>query len=144
MLRTGELHPALESHFSKYRKLIPALSLIIHLADGYSGPVGAVPTIKALAWSDYLMSHARRAYASVSQPEISVAKAIIRRIRKGDLKNTFRSWDVWRPGWAMLSDREQVADALELLEAYGWIISEKIQTGGRPATLYHVHKGVVS
>jgi len=144
LLRNNTLHPALESHFSKYRKLIPALSLIIHLADGHGGPVGAVPTIKALAWSDYLMSHARRAYASVSQPEISVAKAIIRRIRKGDLKQTFRSWDVWRPGWAMLSDREQVADALELLEAYGWIISEKIHTGGRPATLYHVHKGVVS
>jgi hypothetical protein len=143
LLRSNTLHPALESHFSKYRKLIPALSLIIHLADGHSGPVGEIPTLKALAWSDYLMSHARRAYASVSQPEISVAKAIIRRIRKGDLKQTFRSWDVWRPGWAMLSDREQVSDALELLEAYGWIISEKIQTGGRPATLYHVHRGAL-
>ena len=32
-LRSGELHPALESHFAKYRKTIPALALILHLAD---------------------------------------------------------------------------------------------------------------
>jgi Protein of unknown function (DUF3987) len=38
-LRSGELTPALESHFSKYRKLVPALALINHLADGGNGAI---------------------------------------------------------------------------------------------------------
>jgi putative DNA primase/helicase len=36
-LRNGELHPALESHLAKYRKPIPGLALIIHLAEGNTG-----------------------------------------------------------------------------------------------------------
>jgi putative DNA primase/helicase len=38
-LRSGNLHPALASHFAKYRKLVPTLALINHLADGGHGPV---------------------------------------------------------------------------------------------------------
>lgn len=36
-LRSGEWHAALESHFAKYRKLVPALAPIDHLADGGMG-----------------------------------------------------------------------------------------------------------
>jgi hypothetical protein len=137
----GELHPALESHFAKYRKLVPALALIIHLADYGTGPVSETACLKALAWSEYLETHAQRAYGSVSQPEISVAKALLRRIKKGDLPKSFSSRDVWRPGWAKLSDKDQVKDALRMLEDYNWIFREKIDaTGGRPKTVYHLNE----
>ncbi|MDY6830985.1 MAG: YfjI family protein, partial [Thermodesulfobacteriota bacterium] len=137
----GELHPALESHFAKYRKLIPSIALICHLADGGTGPVTEKSTLRALAWSEYLESHAQRAYGSVSQPEISVAKAILRRIKKGDLPGSFGSRDVWRPGWAKLTDRDQVKEALRLLEDYNWITRERIEgTGGRPKTIFHVNE----
>jgi hypothetical protein len=139
----GDLHPALESHFAKYRKLIPGLALIIHLADGNTGPVTESAVLQALAWGEYLETHAQRAYASVSQPEISVAKAIIRRIKKGDLPPLFSSRDVWRPGWALLSDREQVIKALETLGDYNWVSSEKIETGGKPATIYKINPQVL-
>jgi len=33
-LRSGEYHPAMESHLSKYRKLVPAVALVCALADG--------------------------------------------------------------------------------------------------------------
>jgi len=72
-LRRGELHPALESHLAKYRKLIPGLALILHLAEGGRGPVTEQAVLKALAWAEYLESHALRAYGSVSQPETAVA-----------------------------------------------------------------------
>src|SRR3546814_10544767 len=39
-LRSGELHPAVESHLAKYRKLVPSLALIHHLAGFGSGAVG--------------------------------------------------------------------------------------------------------
>ncbi|PIV89415.1 MAG: hypothetical protein COW48_00655, partial [Hydrogenophilales bacterium CG17_big_fil_post_rev_8_21_14_2_50_63_12] len=135
-LRGGDLHPAMESHLSKYRKLVPTLALVLHLAGGGTGPVTERATLQALAWAEYLETHARRAYASVTTPEVGAAKAIIARIRKGDLPRTFASWQVWRPGWAMLSDRVQVADALGLLVELGWLAASRSDTGGRPGTVY--------
>jgi len=139
-LRGGELHPALESHLAKYRKLVPSLALILHLAGNGTGPVSERATLQALAWAEYLETHARRAYGSVTMPEVATAKAILSRIRKGDLKREFSSRDVWRPGWAMLSDSEQVADALRLLVDYDWLTTTtRTDTGGRPATTYSVN-----
>lgn len=144
-LRSNELHPALESHLSKYRGFIPSLALILHLANGSSGPVTERATLQALAWGDYLEGHAKRCYGSVSQPETAAAKAILQRIRKGDLKAGFSAWQVWRPGWSLLSDREQVADALRLLVDYEWLREERDKdTGGRPATTYQVNPAALS
>ena len=140
-LRGDDLHPAVESHLAKYRKLIPSLALIIHLSEGAQGPVSEQATLKALAWSEYLESHALRAYGSITQPETATAKAILQRIRKGDLPNEFKGWEVWRPGWARLSDREQVQDGLRLLVDYGHLFEETHNTGGRPSTIYTVNGG---
>ena len=140
-LRSGDLHQALESHFAKYRKLIPGLALIGHLSDGGTGPVSEKTMLKALAWGDYLETHAFRAYGAISHPEVAAAKAVLTRIRKGDLPASFSSRDVWRPGWTMLSSRTQVSGALQLLVDYGWLREEHIETGGRPATVYHLNQG---
>jgi len=138
-LRSGDLHPAMESHLAKYRKMVPGLALILHLADGGTGPVSHAATLQALAWSELLESHAARAYASVSAPDVAAAKAILARSRKGDLPATFAGWQVWRPGWALLSDRQQVNDALALLVDLGWLAASRTDTGGRPATAYTVN-----
>lgn len=136
-LRGDDLHPALESHFSKYRKLIPALALILHLAEGGTGPVTRTATIRALAWSEYLESHAKRVYGAGTQPAVATAKLIVKKIRQGHLQSPFSSRDVWRPAWSGLSDREQVAEGLRLLVDYGWLQEERDETtGGRPATFY--------
>jgi len=140
-LRSGDLHQALESHFAKYRKLIPGLALISHLADNGTGPVSEKAMLKALAWGDYLETHAFRAYGAISHPEVAAAKAVLTRIRKHDLPASFSSRDVWRPGWTMLSSRTQVSSALQLLVDYGWLREEHLETGGRPATVYHLNQG---
>jgi putative DNA primase/helicase len=136
----SDLHPALESHFSKYRKLIPSLALIIHLADGGAGPVSENATLRALAWGEYLETHAERAYSSVSRTDVSTAKAILSRIKKGDLKTPFTSHAVWRPGWSKLSDRDQVMGGLRMLEDYQHLYIERVTTGGRPKNLYHLNE----
>ncbi|MBI3918168.1 MAG: DUF3987 domain-containing protein [Betaproteobacteria bacterium] len=138
-LRTGDLHPALESHLAKYRKLVPGLALILHLANGATGPVSKRATLQALAWAEYLETHARRAYASVTSPEVTAAKAIVYRLRRGDLNRTFSSRDVWRPNWANLSDRETVLDALRLLVDFDWIMVTRTETAGRTATVYEAN-----
>jgi len=58
-LRSGEISPALEGHLAKYRKLVPSLALINHLADGGDGPVSHRALLKALAAAHYFESHAR-------------------------------------------------------------------------------------
>jgi len=60
----GDLHPAIESHLAKYRKLVPALALICHLADGQTGPVSLDAVKKAIAWAAYLETHALRCYGA--------------------------------------------------------------------------------
>ncbi|MCP4545122.1 MAG: DUF3987 domain-containing protein, partial [bacterium] len=44
----GDLHPALEAHYAKFKKTIPALALITHLADGGTGPISEMAIARAL------------------------------------------------------------------------------------------------
>lgn len=144
-LRGGELHPALESHLAKYRKLVPAIALTLHLAAGEKGPVTKRPTLQALAWAEYLESHARRAYASVSSPEVAAAKAIIEKLKKGELSRTFAARDIYRRGWAQLSDRQHVLDALQLLADLDRLVIHSRDTEGRTATVYEANpRGLAS
>ena len=48
-LRSGELSPALESHYAKYRKLVPTLALVNYLADGGRSKVDLSALKKAIA-----------------------------------------------------------------------------------------------
>jgi len=62
------------------------------------------------------LTHAKRAYGSILQPGVSAAKAILSRLRKGDLPTTFSGRDIQRRGWGRLTDRTQIQDALEKLK----------------------------
>lgn len=144
MLRAGDLHPALESHFAKYRKLVPAMALILHLADGGVGDVSEAAMLRALGWADYLSSHARRAYAAVTHTQVDAAKALLRRIRKGDLAGSFTLRDVYNKNWSHLSTAEAAREATTMLCEYGWLRREKVETGGRPQEVYKVRPGVAA
>jgi putative DNA primase/helicase len=138
-LRAGELHPALESHLAKYRKLVPSLALILHLAGEGTGPVGKRATLQALAWAEYLEGHARRAYASVTSSEVTAARAILEKLRRGELPRTFAARDIYRRGWAHLADRGQVFEALQLLADLDRLAVHTRDTNGRTATLYETN-----
>lgn len=135
-LAGGELSTALEAHFSKYRKLVPGLALILHLANAKTGAIGLEALLQALAWAEYLETHAKRAYASVTLPEVDAAKAVIARLKRKELANTFTARDVYRKRWAHLADPDKVKDALRLLDDYGWLAVSKHDTAGRTATIY--------
>jgi hypothetical protein len=94
-LRSKELPPPLESHFAKYRKLVPALALISHLADGGIGAISETAILRALAFADYLETHAKRAYGAGADKATPAAKAILAHIRDGGLKDGFSARDVY-------------------------------------------------
>ena len=54
-LRSDTEHPAFEAHLSKYRKLVPALALLTHLANRKTGAVSLAALDKAFLWATYLV-----------------------------------------------------------------------------------------
>ena len=114
-LRSDSLSPALEGHLAKYRKLVPALALIDHLAEGGNGGVGKEALLRALAMAEYLETHARRLYGATDTIDIIAAEAILAHIRKGAVKDGFTARDVHQSGWSKLTDREHVQRGLDLL-----------------------------
>jgi uncharacterized protein DUF3987 len=107
-LRSSELSPAFEGHLAKFRKLVPSLALMNHVADDGEGLVSQRALLKALALASYLESHARRVYGSADEAELAAAKAILKHIRTGDLEDGFTARDVHHKGGAHLTEREQV------------------------------------
>jgi putative DNA primase/helicase len=139
-LRSGKEHPAIESHLTKYRKLIPAVSLITHLADGREGPVALASLEAAIGWGDYLESHARRIYSCGIDPAIAHARALVQRIQSGDVTDGFTVRDVYYGRhWSMLADAAEVQLAVDELVELGWLRVEEVPTSGRPTKRHRIN-----
>lgn len=65
----GNNHEIMVQHLSKYKSLMPSLALTFHImdiADGQKNKDISLSSVqKAVAWCDYLESHARRIYGMV-------------------------------------------------------------------------------
>ena len=144
-LRNGDDHPAVTSHLSKYRKLVPALALINHLCDSGTGPVSETALARAMQYSDYLETHARRVYSYASRPELDGAKSILAKIRAAKIKPPFRLRDIYINGWSGLTAPEETRGAVRLLLDYGYLRElqqEPDKTGGRPSERYEAHQSI--
>lgn len=140
------LPPSLESHLTKYRKLMPSLALIFHLAavaDGATpGPVSEVSAVLAAAWCQYLESHAMRIYGAATMPGMEPAREIVKHIRRGAIKTGATVREIWRHQWARLTTPEEVRAGLEVLEQYDWLTLEKTaprEKGGRPSEIVRLN-----
>jgi hypothetical protein len=143
-LRTAELPPALESHLAKYRSLMPSLALIFQLIEfvdgtGEGGAVGHRAALQAAAWCEYLETHATRLYSSAENPAMEGARALLDRIRKGEVHDGDSTRSVYRKHWARLSTPDEVSGACGVLEEFGWLRLEVVKTGGRSATRLRFH-----
>jgi hypothetical protein len=138
-LRTDRMPAALEAHLAKYRKLVPALALINHLVDDGHDDISQQAMRKALAFSKYLETHARRLYGATNDTERAAARAILTKLRAGELHDGFTARDVHQHDWSGLTDREQVQDGLDLLVELHHLAASSVATfrrGGRPTTIY--------
>jgi putative DNA primase/helicase len=140
-LRRGELDAALESHFSKYRKLVPAMALLFALADNES-VVSETSLLRALSWTEYLQAHAFKVYA-IGTSSVIGAQALLNKIRGGDLKDEFSLRDVQRHGWTSLSNLEEVRSAIDCLEEHGYLQQIEQATSGRPKVFCRINPMVL-
>jgi putative DNA primase/helicase len=145
------LHPAMVSHLSKYRKLIPALALVFALIDtpDSGGVIGERELIRALSWGDYLRTHANRLYAAAVMPETTDAATLLSRIKTGKLMDrdgvildSFTPRQVAQKCWAGLGTPEAVRRAADVLADFDHLRRDVVQggaTGGRPSDRYTIN-----
>jgi hypothetical protein len=136
MLANGGLDPARQSHFAKYRSLVPALALLFHLLDGHKGAVCEDCLSRALFFAKYLKKHADRIYASVSGHDHAAVRMLADRLLGGQLKDGFTCRTLTLKGWAGLATKEQAQAAIDALVEYGWLVETEIRSGGRPTVKY--------
>jgi putative DNA primase/helicase len=135
-LRSDIEHPAFEAHLSKYRKLVPALALLIHLANRKTGAVSLAALDKAFLWETYLEAHARRIYSAVLRPDTAAAREMAKHLQRRELPERFSLRETYRKGWAGLSCKEDAEAATEILCDLGWIraVADAGRSTGRPAS----------
>jgi putative DNA primase/helicase len=159
-IRGDELHPAVVSHLSKYRKLMPALALLFELADRAAADfqdldaepgnrylcVSLEHTRQAAAWCDYLQTHAHRIYSCVTTPQMRAAQVLAEKIKKQKLGTcSFTCREVYLKGWSGLDNPELVRTAVQVLRDAGWVRDlpgESGPTGGRPSDRYEMNPKV--
>lgn len=151
-IRGSELHPALISHLSKYRSLMPAISLLFELADQVASnfeldTVSLEHAEMAAAWCEYLESHARRVYSCVVTPQLRAARELANKIekRKVAADGFFPCREVYLKGWSGLDSPESVKLAAEVLEDANWVrdaTGGSGPLGGRPSNRCKVNPRV--
>lgn len=137
--QSPDLPPALAAHFSKYQKLVPALSLLFALCDGCRELISVSHLRMAIEWARVLATHAYRIYSAIVPREVEAARSLARRLQSGwkAAEGAFTARDVYRSDWAHLSTPEEVRSALAVLESYCWVRKDRSGDGtGRPSERY--------
>jgi len=144
MLTSGGLDSARQSHFAKYRSLVPALALLFHLLEAHTGPVCEDCLYRAISFAKYLKKHADRIYDSASGQDHAAIRGLAERLLKGQLLDGFTCRTLMLKGWAGLSTKEQAHNAIDALVEYDWLIETEIRSGGRPTVKYAVNPNVTA
>ncbi|WP_321528031.1 YfjI family protein [Sedimenticola selenatireducens] len=137
-IRAPDIHPAIESHLTKYRSLMPSLALILNECDeGHLKPVTKPSARKAAAWCTYLEKHAYRIYGASIDSGAQNAITILE--RRDKLPDEFTARDVHRKQWAGLAAADDVRAAISELIATGRLIERPVknENGGRPSFSYY-------
>src|SRR3989344_1685181 len=143
----NEEDPLIAQHLAKFEKLFSALALIFHLADcvssGSYGPIRGRSAQRAVAWCEFLESHARRCYGLLADDGLRSAQALSDKLCKSKLSNGFTARDVRRNQWKYLTTDEAVQAALNWLEDEGWLQANEVggsgPGGGRRTSRYNIN-----
>ena len=143
----NEEDPLIAQHLAKFEKLFSALALIFHLVDcvssGSYGPIRGRSAQRAVAWCEFLESHARRCYGLLADDGLRSAQALSDKLCKSKLSNGFTARDVRRNQWKYLTTDEAVQAALNWLEDEGWLQANEVggsgPGGGRRTSRYNIN-----
>ena len=141
--------PLICEHLAKYRSLAPSLALIFHLIDvisgGQPGNINQLSLSRAISYTEYLETHARRIYSLAASQSVNSAAILAKKIKAGALKEQFTVREVYRKGWHLLATKQHVLEACEELQDLNWIRSYAVSGGYQAPALsgYFVNPKVV-
>ncbi len=145
-----EDNPLMAEHFGKFRSLMPSLALIFHcidLAGGrVSGAISQRAALLAVAWCDYLETHARRIYAMSESLGHGAAVNLADKIKAGALPNPFTARDVYKKGWYGLAETKDAETACGVLVEENWLRRqqpEKAAVGRQPLADFYINPAVL-
>jgi hypothetical protein len=137
-------------HLTKFMKLGPALSLLIHLAEWAYGPEPeAKRTINAdtanagmkLAWG-YFRPQAKKLYGVAAPPRVQATHHLAAMLRNKQLEDGFSVRDVYKRNRSLLSEPKVVQGAVDDLVEANWLrelASSPGPRGGRPTKRYKIN-----
>lgn len=135
-LNKDEQH-GLVNHITKYRKMVPALALLIELAEDPSATeIMEQSIVKAIRWANYLVTHAKRIYGIQDKPTI-IAQQILD--KRKQLNKSFSPSEVTQSNWSGLKSTKEVRHGIEVLVNHNYLIkldSQLSSKGGRPSERY--------
>lgn len=154
-LRSGDMHPALASHLSKFPKLLPTIALLCAIADAVppNERIGLGYVQVGARWCEVLETHADRVYSCVVSAQMQAAADLSQKIETGKVKlgenGTFMTRDVYRPQWSGLDTPAKAQAAIEVLQDAGWVRRAPPQSstrsgGGRPPEQWQVNPRVMA
>lgn len=152
-LRTSEMPSAFVTHLSKYRKLVPALSLVFAVIDTPDNcNIVEVPELqRAIAWSEFLRSHAMKIYSSGTPTQQHPASTLLSKLKGGMRRNKdappddfFTPREIVQKGWSGMKTTEELLPVLDTLVQHGWLRKEVRPANhphnlGRTSTRYWLH-----
>jgi putative DNA primase/helicase len=107
---------------------------------------------RALAWGDYLRTHANRLYAAAVAPETAGAAALLAKLKSAKLADrdgvspeSFTPREIAQKHWAGLQTPDAVRKAADVLASYDWLRREEAPSstaGGRPSDRYSINPAV--
>jgi hypothetical protein len=137
----------LTRHLAAQRRVMPALALVLHLAETADanpepGTVPVATARRAAAWCRYLEGHAAHLSGTGAEADAEGAHALLERLLAGDLRSPFTVRDVYRRHWSKLTTPDRAQAAVHLLERHAYLACEPVPTtarGGKPTRLYHLN-----
>lgn len=144
LLKTGDETEAMLTHLGKFRSLMPSLALIFHLLQyGQHRMAGnLVPgwaARLAIRWCDYLESHARKVYGLLGELQLDAAKALLKKVVDGKIRDGDSLRDIYRHHWSHLDSPKKVESAISILKDLGWCQAQLTMTGGAPSEVIRLN-----
>lgn len=139
---------ALAAYLYKLPKTCLSIALIFHClefgkAGSFPGEINLATIEKALGYTAYLVSHARRVFALGENEVFDLARKLVDKIKDGDLKQGFTLREIMRKKWSGFRSKDDVSEVLVLLVEYGYLVSEA-NVAGRTTSKFYFHESLGS
>jgi hypothetical protein len=139
---------AFSSFLYKQPKNCFAIALIFHCLENieqasFPDEISNVTVLKAVAYTQVLLSHARRVFALGENQIFALAQTLIGKIKKGELQQGFTQREIARKQWSGLKTPDTLKDVLSLLLDYGYLKQIEKHGEGRPTVKYFIHPSLI-